>query len=724
MLKKLQNKQVYLITGAGLSAFLLGVGFSFPQAQKTLDKWFDPSQIEVNQSGQIDQSPSAVGMTVAQSLPERSSKLREIAEKGNSPDRERARYVLASDYIQTNQGKPALELLVGLEKDYPVLAPYILLKQAQAQDMLGEKGLASDLRQRVLRDYPQSPAAVKAMYLIGQPKLQERAIAEFPSHPLTWEIIRNRLRENPNQPKLQLILAKYAGDEPGTVGFLDSLVPQSSLTPADWEVIGAAYWDNNEFVKASNAYKSAPKTAKNLYRTARGLQIDKKREEATVIYKQQVKLFPKEKETGIALLRLAEMSSGKDAIPYLDQIIAQFPSQAPQALAQKAKLLTSLKDNQSANQTWKLLLSKYSSSDAATEYRWQNALAKAKNRDYIGAWEWAQPIPTQNPESILAPRASFWVGKWASLLGKNEEARKSYEYVLANFPQSYYAWRSARILGWDVGDFNNLRLLNPQITSPQRPLPPAGTDTFKELYLMAQDRDAWYEWETEFKNNNQPTIKEQFTEGLMRLVKGDNLIGIAKISQLEDRETPEERAEYAVLSRQIIYWQARYPLLYLEPIQKWASARQVNPLLVVGLMRQESMFQPKIKSVAGAVGLMQVMPNTAKWIAPQIGVDMKTINLENPNDNIMLGTWYLDHTHQEYNNNSMLAIASYNAGPGNVAKWLRTIPKQDPDEFVEEIPFGETRNYVRQVLGNYWNYLRLYNPEISALVSKYAKSGN
>ncbi len=154
MLKKLQNKQVYLITGAGIGAFLLGVGFSFPQAQKTLGKWFDPSQMEVTQSGQIDQSPSAVGMTIAQSLPERSSKLREIAEKGDSPDRERARYVLASDYIQTNQGKPALELLVGLEKDYPVLAPYILLKQAQAQDMLGEKGLASDLRQRVLRDYP------------------------------------------------------------------------------------------------------------------------------------------------------------------------------------------------------------------------------------------------------------------------------------------------------------------------------------------------------------------------------------------------------------------------------------------------------------------------------------------------------------------------------------------------------------------------------------------
>lgn len=86
----------------------------------------------------------------------------------------------------------------------------------------------------------------------------------------------------------------------------------------------------------------------------------------------------------------------------------------------------------------------------------------------------------------------------------------------------------------------------------------------------------------------------------------------------------------------------------------------------------------------------------------------------------MLGTWYLDHTHQQYGNNSLLAIASYNAGPGNVAKWLQTIPTQDPDEFVELIPFDETKNYVRQVFGNYWNYLRLYNPEISRLVRQYS----
>jgi soluble lytic murein transglycosylase len=208
----------------------------------------------------------------------------------------------------------------------------------------------------------------------------------------------------------------------------------------------------------------------------------------------------------------------------------------------------------------------------------------------------------------------------------------------------------------------------------------------------------------------------------MKLTKGEYLIGIDKIAKLEDRETPAEKAEYAALSQQAIYWQARYPFPYFKEIEKWSTSRQLNPLLVTALMRQESRFQAKVKSPVGATGLMQIMPSTGAWIAPQIGLDFKKINLENPSDNIMLGTWYLDYTHQQYGNNSMLAIASYNAGPGNVAKWLQTIPKQDPDEFVEGIPFDETKNYVRQVFGNYWNYLRLYNPEVSATVSKYSEA--
>ncbi|MEA5602129.1 transglycosylase SLT domain-containing protein [Nostoc sp. UHCC 0252] len=724
MLKKLQKKQISIIAGAALFAFLAGAMVSAPEIGKTVGQWLKLSQNKAEEISDASIAQSAVFPLISQSLPERAAKLAEIAGQSPSPDRNRARYLLASDYIERTQAKKALALLDGLERDYPILAPYILLKQAQAEDMLGEDGKASDLRQSVLKLYPKEAAVVKALYLIALPKQQETAIAQFPSNPLTWEIIRKRLQENPNQPQLQLILAKYAYDQPGIVGVLDQLVKQPSLKPEDWELIGTSYWENNQFLKAANAYAKAPKTPRNLYRTARGLQVGgKDREKAIATYKLLVQQFPNAEETGTALLRLAETAkTGKEGLPYLDQVISKFPKQAGTALVQKAKILQTLKDQKAASAAWQLLIAKYGNSNEAAEYRWKTAQDKAKVKDYAGAWQWAEPIVTNNPNHILAPRAGFWVGKWAASLGKQQESQTAYEYVVSQFPYSYYAWRAATMLGLNVGNFDNVRVMNPEIITPQRPLPPAGSDTFKELYLLGQDRDAWLQWQTEFQNKIQPTVAEQFTEGLMHLARGENLIGIDKISKLEDREIPAELAQYEALSKQITYWQARYPFPYLREIEKWSTERQLNPLLVTALMRQESRFQPKIKSIADATGLMQVLPSTAKWIAPQIKVDFKTISLENPNDNIMLGTWYLDHTHEQYNNNSLLAIASYNAGPGNVSKWLQTLTTQDPDEFVEQIPFDETKNYVRQVFGNYWNYLRLYNPEISGIVAKYSNT--
>ncbi|MDZ8222678.1 transglycosylase SLT domain-containing protein [Nostoc sp. ChiVER01] len=722
MLKKLQKKQISIIAGAALFAFLAGAMVSAPQIGKSLGKWLKLSQNQTEQTSEGSIAKSAVFPLVSQSLPERAAKLAEIAGQSRSLDRNRARYLLASDYIERTQAKKALVLLDGLDRDYPLLAPYILLKQAQAQDILGEDGKASDLRRSVLKLYPKEAATVKALYLIAQPKQQETAIAQFPSNPLTWEIIRKRLQANPNQPQLQLILAKYAYDQPGIVGVLDQLVKQPTLKPEDWELIGTGYWENSQFLKAANAYVNAPKTSRNLYRIARGLQVGgKDKEKAIATYKQLVQQFPNSEEAGTALLRLAETAkTPKDGLPYLEQVISKFPKQAGTALVQKAKILQATNNQKLASQAWQLLIAKYGNSDEAAEYRWKIAQGKANAKDYVGAWQWAEPIVNNNPNSILAPRAGFWVGKWAASLGKQQESQTAYEYVISQFPYSYYAWRAANMLGLNVGNFDNVRVMNPEVITPQRSVPPAGSETFKELYLLGQDRDAWLQWQTEFQNKLQPTVAEQFTEGLVRLARGDNLIGIDTISKLEDREISSEVAQYQALSKQISYWQARYPFPYLREIEKWSIERKLNPLLVTALMRQESRFEPKIKSVADATGLMQVLPSTAKWIAPQIKVDIKTINLENPNDNIMLGTWYLGHTHDQYNNNSLLAIASYNAGPGNVSKWLQTQTTQDPDEFVEQIPFDETKNYVRQVLGNYWNYLRLYNPEISGVVAKYS----
>ncbi len=197
---------------------------------------------------------------------------------------------------------------------------------------------------------------------------------------------------------------------------------------------------------------------------------------------------------------------------------------------------------------------------------------------------------------------------------------------------------------------------------------------------------------------------------------GDNLEGIWMLSSLNRRDDPQERSQYLELKQKPAYWEALYPFPYLETIVNWSKERKLNPVLVTALIRQESRFMPGIKSVVGATGLMQVMPETGEEVAKQI--KLTDYSLENVNDNVNLGTYYLDFTHREYNNNSMLAVASYNAGPGAVSGWLQRFGFQDPDEFVVKIPYPETQGYVKSVFENYWNYLRIYNPDVAQLMQQ------
>lgn len=111
---------------------------------------------------------------------------------------------------------------------------------------------------------------------------------------------------------------------------------------------------------------------------------------------------------------------------------------------------------------------------------------------------------------------------------------------------------------------------------------------------------------------------------------------------------------------------------------------------------------------------MQIIPETASWIGEKL--NRRSYDLKNPQDNVEFGTWYLNYTHSRYQDNSMLAVASYNAGPGAVADWVKN-GTGDPDEFVERIPYAETRDYVKQVFANYWNYLRIYSPAVQAQIA-------
>ena len=677
--------KIFLVCGVGALAASVAVVFAVSQQESVpgaLAPWRLP---DVPSNGR--NSPEASAEEDSRILPlallsaeQRREQLETIArEKKESVDRHRARYLLAVDSLDGDRASEALVWLEGLEKAYPLLAPYVALKTATAQEKIGDPAAAKSAWQYLLQTYPQHPVAAEALYALGKadPSLWQQAIERFPAHPRALEIARSRVKLDPKQPasaaelSALLHIVRNTLDGGDYLAVLDRLTETyaSQLTPEDWEAIAFGYWEYGIYGKAGQAYRKAPTTALNTYRNARGLHLGES-DRAIAAYQRLLQAFPDAEETGQGLLHLASLSPDTEALQYYDLAAQRYPKHAPDALLAKADVLETLQSPKSARQARQDILSQYGDSDTAAELRWQTAQQLESQGDLQGAWSWAKELLDRNPDSDIAPRASYWIGKWAERLGRLEAAERAFGYTLARYPKSYYAWRSAVRLGWEVGDFTTLRFLNPEVVYPsQLPSLPAGSELLQELYRLGRYRDAWVLWQAEFANLREPTVAEQFTDGLIRIGIGDNLDGIFAISSLDWREKPEEVALVQQLQQQWAYWQALYPFPFLEEILQWSEKRQVNPMLVTSLIRQESRFMPKIESSAGALGLMQVMPGTGKEVAGKLGI--KEYDLGKPDDNIRLGTWYLRFTHDEYNNNSLLAVASYNAGPGNIDEWIR-----------------------------------------------------
>ena len=159
-----------------------------------------------------------------------------------------------------------------------------------------------------------------------------------------------------------------------------------------------------------------------------------------------------------------------------------------------------------------------------------------------------------------------------------------------------------------------------------------------------------------------------------------------------------------------------YPFPYRQEIESNAARWKVDKFLAIAVMKVESNFHESAHSQSGAVGLMQIMPETAAWIAYQLNEDADEIaadikNLRNPETNIRYGTWYLAELEYEFHGNDVLALAAYNAGRGNVRDWMEKNHWNENFSDVDKIPYAETRDYVKRVLHCREKYSELYGTQ-------------
>jgi hypothetical protein len=154
-----------------------------------------------------------------------------------------------------------------------------------------------------------------------------------------------------------------------------------------------------------------------------------------------------------------------------------------------------------------------------------------------------------------------------------------------------------------------------------------------------------------------------------------------------------------------------FPRQYGELISAYSKEQEVDPSLVLALIREESFFRSDVRSPANAYGLMQLLHGTAREIARGSDLKVKAKDLYDPEINIRLGLQYLKTLLDRYDGRLYLALAAYNAGPHRVDQWLQDFPDAGEDEFIEMIPFTETRTYVKNILRNYFFYRYYYNTD-------------
>jgi soluble lytic murein transglycosylase len=160
-----------------------------------------------------------------------------------------------------------------------------------------------------------------------------------------------------------------------------------------------------------------------------------------------------------------------------------------------------------------------------------------------------------------------------------------------------------------------------------------------------------------------------------------------------------------------------YPILFEDLIFSEAEQHEIDPALLLSIMRQESLFEQTAESIAGARGLMQVMPATGDYVAERSDFEKEydPEQLWLPYISVRFGAWYISQQLGIFDGNQFAALAAYNAGPGNVLEWIKT--SDDLDVFVESIPFRESRVYIRNIYVNLAAYRRLYGDPTEAAIS-------
>lgn len=618
-------------------------------------------------------------------------------------------------------------------EEHSVLKPQAQLLRAEALYALSQKQASAAIWQAYLEQQPHGAQVGKAYFRIAE-AAEEAALTKGGAEKTTLQA---KAYQAYQLATLKAPLSTWRSESEKRMAILSRTLPDALRQPPSlWQRFEQAHvyfraMRNSESEQAFAALLKEKNAdlmlrCKSTYYLAYSIFKQRQRGRAAAYYQAAARLCREVEESNLVVKSLFNGAKGLmnskqylEAIQQFAAIEKEYPqhSYADDARLWAAEAYDNLNQPDDVVRLLNDLPDRYPEGDMAHEALWRLARMAYQNQRYDDALKYLD----RSLNKLGPPRyyyaqgqALYWKARILSQQGNAAEAAKYYEQCIRDYPLSYYALLA----------FNRLR-------RQHKPL-------FKKLYTEILGTVGKNQWQWSFSKNN--LFQETgFLRGveLVRLGLGEwaakefARVGLSANASTEPNllwlaAVLYDRAELWHLSHQVPRsidlsyktsyplgenyrrWSIAYPQAFAPYVYYAARLTKLPDALIYAIMREESGFTPTVESYANALGLMQLILPTAKKAGKTQNLEVTRAMLFDPKNNIKLGATYLNFLYHKFNQTIPLVIAGYNAGEGAVGRWLRQFGTVPLDEFIERIPYDQTRRYTKRVLSTLFVYSVLY----------------
>jgi soluble lytic murein transglycosylase len=588
-------------------------------------------------------------------------------------------------------------LLHGFAARYPESIFVDQAPELEAETLLGMKDAAG--AQRVLAAAQGTEAANRPGFLLAQGEVMFMLGQEQEAE----RIYKRLLLSHPLSSEAEMARAK-----------LVAVGAEASLTVAELRSLGDAYYNAGHYGDAAERYRAlAGKTSldagsRNGFAVA-AAACDLKLKRLTTAEAEALADTPDENGAR-RLYLLMELARNRNDLDGQKRIVAEMESRFPQsqwlaeALFSSGNMYLLRREYPVAAEYYGYLATHFPSNKKASTAHWKAGWLSYRQGLYADAERLFDEQIRLYPTATETAAALYWRGRlYETQEHKPAQASANYRALTRAYQHFFYAQMARQRLA-ALG--NAQPVAAPQLDSFQAPPVPQLMESFPtdsphlaKAHLLANAGLNDYIAQ-EISADPNSSSWSALAEAQIYASFGENYRAMRALK----RALPFANSA-SIQSIPLTYWRILFPEPWWETIKVESAKNNLDPYLVVSLIRQESEFNPSVVSHANAYGLMQVLPSVGQQLAREEGMShFQTFQLLDPATNIRLGTRYLRQTLDRFGGVTEYALAAYNAGDDRVIDWRAAGPYQGMDEFVESIPFTETREYVEAILRNMETY--------------------